>query len=88
MCQFCDNKNKKPLYYKENSPKSIEEHIFKVYIAKKTLNIKIKDNIFHPEQLDYEGELGNFEIKNNINQKININFCPMCGRKLKENENN
>lgn len=83
MCQYCEGgKRKKPLAYKSYGNPYTDNHLFKINIGNNTLNIKVYESVYYPNKMDDDGNFGVIEDIVNIDKRIKINYCPICGRKL------
>ncbi len=83
MCNYCENKTKKKLIH--DSEFDTESMIFSI------IDLQIKDNnIIATANSSYECEevvehgLEEKTIKTTITRLIPINYCPICGRQLKD----
>ena len=83
MCNYCEKKSK----LIHNKQFDVESGIFS------SIDVQISNNVliatsnasYKCEEVQEEGLIPT-NINTNITKSISINYCPVCGRKLKEAE--
>lgn len=81
MCKYCEGG--KLMFRKNTCPKtSLDSNITEVSIEGAKLKFHLFKSHYDPNELDFDGDWGVFITDYDIDKKIPIKYCPMCGKKL------
>lgn len=80
-CEYCKSRGGKPLYYRGNS-NGLDMWEHSIAVKGRTLKVKVWETEYKPYEIDDDGDFGVFDTRVGFCKGVRINYCPMCGRKL------
>ena len=81
-CEYCKSRGRKPLFYRRNSWTESTEWEHSIAVKGRTLKVEIWESEYDPYALDFDGDCGVYRDRVDFRKGVRINYCPMCGRKL------